>query len=158
MKGARRNNLRMLSLMDAACGTGTLLGAGERALRRMYAQAGGKDPSLHKQRMENHIYGLDVNGIAGTLTAKRLTDLAADQDYAGSKIAVITDPSWVAHPVGPHRHQHLKGAGVPERDARHWVGWRVCGISRCPPINPVGADESARTVGHARGAYRPLQG
>ena len=82
-----------LSLMDAACGTGTLLGAGERALRRKYAIKGGRDANLHRKRMEEHIYGMDINGIAGTLTAKRLTDINVEQDYAKSKVAVITDPA-----------------------------------------------------------------
>lgn len=79
-----------LNLMDAACGTGTLIGAGERALRRLYALKGGRNPELHRQRMEEHIIALDVNGIAGTLTAKRLTDMDVTQDYGKSKIAVVT--------------------------------------------------------------------
>ena len=91
--GRTAPQLAQLNLMDAASGTGTLLGAGERALRRQYAAQGGRDPNLHQQRMENHIYAMDVNGIAGTLTAKRLTDLNVEQDYAGSSIAVITDPA-----------------------------------------------------------------
>ena len=91
--GRSAPQLAELNLMDAASGTGTLLGAGERALRRQYAAQGGRDPNLHQQRMENHIYAMDVNGIAGTLTAKRLTDLNVEQDYAGSSIAVITDPA-----------------------------------------------------------------
>ena len=91
--GRSASELAELNLMDAASGTGTLLGAGERALRRQYAAQGGQDPNLHQQRMENHIYAMDVNGIAGTLTAKRLTDLNVEQDYDGSSIAVITDPA-----------------------------------------------------------------
>lgn len=79
-----------LKLMDAACGTGTLVGAGERSIRRRYWDAGGQDPALHRKRMEDHIYAMDVNGIAGTLTAKRLTDLDLEQDYTRSQIAVIT--------------------------------------------------------------------
>ena len=79
-----------LNLIDAACGTGTLIGAGERALRRLYALKGGRDPELHRKRMEEHIIALDVNGIAGTLTAKRLTDMDVTQDYAKSKIAIVT--------------------------------------------------------------------
>ncbi len=82
--------LRELNLMDAACGTGTLIGAGERALRRLYALKGGRNPNLHRDRMEEHIIALDVNGIAGTLTAKRLTDMEVTQDYGKSKIAVVT--------------------------------------------------------------------
>ncbi|MCY4474935.1 MAG: hypothetical protein OXC83_05810 [Chloroflexi bacterium] len=79
-----------LDLMDAACGTGTLIGAGERALRRVYLLKGGSDPSLHRKRMEEHIIALDVNGIAGTMTAKRLTDLEVAQDYQESRIAIVT--------------------------------------------------------------------
>lgn len=85
--------LAELKLMDAACGTGTLIGAGERALRRKYIAKGGRDALLHQKRMQEHIYAMDVNGIAGTLTAKRLTDMDIKQDYASSKIAVITDPA-----------------------------------------------------------------
>ena len=82
-----------LSLMDAACGTGTLIGAGERAIRRKYFAKGGRDVELHRRRMEERIYAMDVNGIAGTLTAKRLTDMDVEQEYSDSKIAVITDPA-----------------------------------------------------------------
>ena len=80
-----------LNVLDAACGTGTLIGAGERAIRRRYWDSGGRDPALHRKRMENHIYAMDVNSIAGTLTAKRLTDLELEQDYTKSQIAVVTD-------------------------------------------------------------------
>lgn len=79
-----------LDLMDAACGTGTLIGAGERALRRVYLLKNGNDPNLHRKRMEGHIIALDVNGIAGTMTAKRLTDLDVAQDYQESRIAIVT--------------------------------------------------------------------
>ena len=92
-----------LDLWDAACGTGTLIGAGERALRRLYALRGGRDPELHRQRMQEHIMALDVNGIAGTLTAKRLTDLNVTQDYAKSKIAIVTHEAgslFLLNPVG----------------------------------------------------------
>ena len=82
-----------LNILDAACGTGTLIGAGERAIRRKYWKAGGRDERLHRKRMENHIFAMDVNGIAGTLTAKRLTDMDFERDYTRSQIAVITHPA-----------------------------------------------------------------
>ena len=82
-----------LNIMDAACGTGTLVGAGERAIRRKYYNAGGKDPSIHSSRMEDHIFAMDINGIAGALTAKRLTDIDLERDYTRSQIAVITHPA-----------------------------------------------------------------
>ncbi len=89
-RGRSADELAGLNLMDAACGTGTLIGAGERALRRLYALKGGRDRELHRKRMEEHIIALDINGIAGTLTAKRLTDMDVTQDYAKSKIAIVT--------------------------------------------------------------------
>ena len=95
--------LAKLDLWDAACGTGTLIGAGERALRRLYALKGGRDSALHRQRMQEHIMALDVNGIAGTLTAKRLTDMNVTQDYAQSKVAIVTHEAgslFLLNPVG----------------------------------------------------------
>ena len=88
--GRPAEEIATLNLMDAASGTGTLIGAGERALRRIYRENGGNDPNLHRKRMENHIIALDVDGIAGTLTAKRLTDLDVSQDYHDCRIAVVT--------------------------------------------------------------------
>ena len=82
--------LMELNIWDGACGTGTLIGAGERANRRLYLLKGGRDPELHRHRMEERIYAMDVNGIAGTLTAKRLTDMDVTADYEHSKIAVVT--------------------------------------------------------------------
>lgn len=93
-----------LNLWDAACGTGTLLGAGERALRRLYVQAGG-DPQtpLHKQRMEHRIFAMDVNSIAGTLTAKRLTDLDVEQSYQRSNIAVVDHEAGSLYLLDPEQ-------------------------------------------------------
>ena len=91
--GRPADALATLDLMDAACGTGTLVGAGERALRRLYKLAGGADAELHSKRMENHIVAIDINGIAGTLTAKRLTDIDVEQTYTSSKIAVTNHPA-----------------------------------------------------------------
>ena len=87
------SELSEIDIMDAACGTGTLIGAGERALRRLYRLTGASASGLHKKRMENHVIAIDVNGIAGTLTAKRLTDIDVEQPYDGSKIAVTDHPA-----------------------------------------------------------------
>ena len=91
--GRAASELSEIDIMDAACGTGTLIGAGERALRRLYRLAGASAAGLHKKRMENHVIAIDVNGIAGTLTAKRLTDMDVEQPYDGSKIAVTDHPA-----------------------------------------------------------------
>ena len=119
------DGIAKINLMDAACGTGTLVGAGERALRRKYAAGGGRDANLHRKRMEEHIYAMDVNGIAGTLTAKRLTDMNVEQDYAGSKIAVIT------HPAGSLALMDPGMTGVS----------RVLGYRNVTPTPGLGGDE-----------------
>lgn len=107
--------IAQLNLWDAACGTGTLLGAGERALRRLYIQRGG-DPreQLHKRRMERHIFAMDVNSIAGTLTAKRLTDLDVDEAYERSNIAVIDHEAGSLYLLDPEQTSaaNLLGQGA----------------------------------------------
>ncbi len=93
-----------INLWDAACGTGTLLGAGERALRRLYVQRGGNpDAPLHKRRMERHIFAMDVNSIAGTLTAKRLTDMDVEQTYQRSNIAVVDHEAGSLYLLDPEQ-------------------------------------------------------
>lgn len=94
-------SIRKLKLMETACGTGTLIGAGERLIRRRYRDAGGKGPVLHRKRMDDHIYAMDVNGVAGTLTAKRLTDLDLARDYSRNQIAIITHPAGSLILLGP---------------------------------------------------------
>ena len=114
--------IAVLNLMDAACGTGTLIGAGERALRRLYYLKNGQEPKLHRNRMEEHIIALDVNGIAGTLTAKRLTDMDVTQDYSKSKIAVVT------HPAGSLSLLDPKITGITD-----YLGYG--GVSATPGLN-----------------------
>lgn len=114
-----------LNLMDAASGTGTLIGAGERALRRLYLLKGGNDPNLHRKRMENHIIALDVDGIAGTLTAKRLTDMEVTQDYHDCRIAVVTHESGSLCLLNPESTgiSDMLGSGgrgmSPDQDAKN---------------------------------------
>lgn len=102
--GRSRVDLRALNLWDAACGTGTLVGAGERALRRLYIRKGGNAQlSLHKDRMEQHIYAMDVNSIAGTLTAKRLTDLEVEQAYDSSNVALVDHEAGSLYLLDPEQ-------------------------------------------------------
>lgn len=104
-----------LNLWDAACGTGTLLGAGERALRRLYVQRGGSpDALLHKRRMERHIFAMDVNSIAGTLSAKRLTDMDVEQTYQRSNIAVVDHETGSLYLLDPEQTSatNLLGEGA----------------------------------------------
>ena len=116
--------LAQISLWDAARGTGTLIGAGERALRRLHSQSGGTDPELHRKRMEERIYAMDVNGIAGTLTAKRLTDMNIAQDYSQSKMAIVSHEAGSLFLLDPSRAtiaDYLGGGGrgaAPGMDGR----------------------------------------
>ena len=108
-------DIARLNLWDAACGTGTLLGAGERALRRLYVQRGGSpDALLHKRRMEHHIFAMDVNSIAGTLTAKRLTDMDVEQTYERSNIVVVDHEAGSLYLLDPEQTSatNLLGQGA----------------------------------------------
>ena len=124
-KGRTTEEIATINLMDAASGTGTLIGAGERALRRIYRQNGGNDPNLHRKRMENHIIALDVDGIAGTLTAKRLTDLEVSQDYHDCRIAVVTHEAGSLSLLNPESTgiSDMLGSGgrglSPDQDAQN---------------------------------------
>ena len=91
--GMIAEQLKDIVIMDGASGTGTLLGAGEKRIRRLYRQAGGDMDKFHQYRMENCIVALDVNPISGALTAKRLTDLDITEEYRNSRIGVISDIS-----------------------------------------------------------------
>ena len=80
------------AVLDAACGTGTLLGATSRA--------------LHRRGLRNYYpVGLDINGMSIMLTTKRLTDLGlptnrvARTDHPAGSLALL-DPNVSDYQIG----------------------------------------------------------
>ena len=63
-------------MADMACGTGTLLRAGYRRIKRLYESNGGPEDglgNLHHEAMERGLVGIDVFHIASHLTASGLS-------------------------------------------------------------------------------------
>ena len=82
-------SIRSLNVWDPACGTGTLLSTMEQAIRRTYREVGGNALNLHSYRMENHIYGTDIDILAGVITSERLTNLDIEDPHQGGHVSVL---------------------------------------------------------------------
>lgn len=65
--------LHSLQIADLACGTGTLLSAGYRALAWRYRRTGGDDRELHGKMMERALIAADIMPAASHLTASMLS-------------------------------------------------------------------------------------
>ena len=74
-----------LKIADFACGTGTLLKAAYRHVRRRAKPADNLD-SLHKRYMENCLHGADIQPIAAHLTAAGLAGMNPGAVYRHSNI------------------------------------------------------------------------
>ncbi len=74
-------SVRLLRIMDPACGTGTLLMAALKTVKERVEDAGGQTDGLHRVLVEDSIYGLDINRHAAQLAACNLTLGAPDVNY-----------------------------------------------------------------------------
>ncbi len=75
---------------DFACGTGTLLRAAYRRIRKNYEAAGGDDVAgLHKRFMESGITGTDINPLAVHMTAAGLSAMEIMQSYTKANIGAL---------------------------------------------------------------------
>ena len=81
------DNRQALNIADFACGTGALLKAAYRQVRR-HAEPNKKTDmsSLHRKYIENHLYGADIQPIAAHLTAAGLAGMHPAADYRHSNI------------------------------------------------------------------------
>ena len=129
-----------LNLLDAACGTGTLIGAGERALRRLYAMKGGRDPELHRRtayhrpRRKRHRRNAHRQAFDGY---GRYAGLRQKQD---SRRYPPGRQPFFAGPQDNRRHRLpriRRSGGHPRSQQRTWP------VSHRPRQHPLGLDESA---------------
>ena len=80
------DNGHELKIADFACGTGALLKAAYRQVRRR-ADASGKDlNALHKTYMEECLHGADIQPIAAHLTVAGLAGMHPQSDYDKSNV------------------------------------------------------------------------
>ena len=78
-----------LRIADLACGTGTLLRAAYRQIRRRHEAAGGNSENLHQTMMEQSVTGLDINALASHMTAAGLSSAEIATEYHTARIASV---------------------------------------------------------------------
>ena len=82
------------TLIDLACGTGTLLRAGYHRIMSLYMKAGGKGKKknlsgLHRDAMEGGLRGTDISPIASHLTSASLAALGNGEPYGDTQIGWV---------------------------------------------------------------------
>ena len=78
-----------LRIADMACGTGTLLRAAYRHVRRWHEDAGGSADDLHRAMIEQSITGLDINALASHMTAAGISTTGIGTEYHTAGIAAV---------------------------------------------------------------------
>ena len=78
-----------LRIADMACGTGTLLRAAYRHVRRRHEDAGGTADDLHRTMIEQSITGLDINALAAHMTAAGIATTEIATEYHTARIAAV---------------------------------------------------------------------
>ena len=78
-----------LGIADLACGTGTLLRAAYRHIRRRHEDAGGTAEDLHRAMIEQSITGLDINALASHMTAAGISTTEIATEYHTARIAAV---------------------------------------------------------------------
>jgi len=74
-------------ILDSACGSGGFLMRAYDRLKKQYLEQGWAEEAIHKQILENNLYGIDINPFATQLTVMNL--LLKDLDHPTDKINVV---------------------------------------------------------------------
>ena len=83
------DQIRNLEVADMACGTGALLRATYRQIRRRHEAAGGDAVGFHRAMIGESITGLDINSLATHMTAAGLSTMEIETEYETSRIAAV---------------------------------------------------------------------
>ena len=78
-----------LRIADFACGTGALLSSVYEQIAARHEQAGGDPVNLHRNMMEEILYGGDVMPSAVHITGATLADIQPDQGFSQSRLYVF---------------------------------------------------------------------
>ena len=159
---AIRTFLSQCKVADYACGTGALLNGVYQRLLRLYEQAGGTGAEIHKDMVENNLFGYDIMPNASHLTAALITSNFPDVRIGDTRIDVMeyatrrTDGSYGVGALDliedPRRitllnlinPQRVRGDSspddVPQSEIRHG---QMDIVVDNPPFTRVGANNSA---------------
>ena len=97
---AIRESLSQLKVADYACGTGALLNGVYQRVLGFYEQAEGDGSAIHKDMVENNLFGYDIMPNASHLTAALITSNFPDVRIGDTRIDVMeyatrrTDGRW----------------------------------------------------------------
>lgn len=102
-----------LRLADMACGTGSLLRAAYRNIRRRHEGAGGDTEGVHKAMMGGAISGLDINALATHMTAAGLSSTEIAQEYHDANIGVAPVANGQTGSIEFLQVEELEGVSIP---------------------------------------------
>ena len=154
-----RTFLSECKVADYACGTGALLNGVYQRLLGLYEQAGGSGKAIHKDMVENNLFGYDIMPNASHLTAALITSNFPDVRIGKTRIDVMeyatrrTDGRWalgaldlIENPEGtlpinlinPQRvHGDASIVNISQSEFRHG---EMDIVVDNPPFTRVGAD------------------
>ena len=151
--------LSKYKVADYACGTGALLNGVYQRLLGLYEQAGGTGESIHKDMVENNLFGYDIMPNASHLTAALITSnfpevrigdtridvmeyatRRSDGAYALGALDLIENPESTL-PMNLINPQRVRGGAsqddTPQSEFRHG---EMDIVVDNPPFTRVGAD------------------
>ena len=102
-----------LRFADMSCGTGSLLRAAYRNVRRRHEAAGGGSEGVHEAMMGGAISGLDVNALATHMTAAGLSSTEIAQEYHNANIGVAPVANGQTGSIEFMEVEELEGVSVP---------------------------------------------
>ena len=158
-----RTFLSKCKVADYACGTGALLNGVYQRLLGLYEQAGGNGKAIHKDMVENNLFGYDIMPNASHLTAALIASNFPDIRIGDTRIDVMeygtrrTDGQWAVGsldliedpggtlPLNLINPQRVQGGTspvneTPQSDIRHG---EMDIVVDNPPFTRIGANNDA---------------
>ena len=151
--------LSSCKVADYACGTGALLNGVYQRLLGLYEQAGGNGKTIHKNMVEQNLWGYDIMPNASHLTAALITSNFPDVRIGKTRIDVMeyatrrTDGRWALGaldliedpegtlPINLINPQRVQGDASPVDNSQSEFRHREMDIVvDNPPFTRVGAD------------------
>ena len=83
-------DVAQLKVADFACGTGALLGAVYEQMASRHERSGGKTEEIHREMIEDVLYGCDVMPAAIHITGSTLSSIQPGQDYGRENLYQVS--------------------------------------------------------------------